>query len=106
MKLKIVVLPGDGIGPEVTIHAVSVLQTVADIYGYDFEFQAHPIGGAAIEQQGVPLPERTLSACLDCDAVLLGAVGSRKFDHCTGSMRPEAGLLARPGGSEAGRNLS
>jgi len=94
VKLKIVVLPGDGIGPEVTRHAVAVLQTVSDVCGYDFQFEFHRIGGAAIEQDGSPLPEGTLSACLDCDAVLLGAVGARKYDHCTGSMRPEAGLLA------------
>lgn len=94
MKLKIVVLPGDGIGPEVTRHGVAVLQTVSDVCGYHFQFEFHRIGGVAIEQDGSPLPERTLSACLDCDAVLLGAVGARKYDHCTGSMRPEAGLLA------------
>jgi 3-isopropylmalate dehydrogenase len=94
MKLKIVVLPGDGIGPEVTRHALAVLQTVSDVCGYDFQFEFYRIGGAAIEQDGCPLPERTLSACLDSDTVLLGAVGARKYDHCTGSMRPEAGLLA------------
>jgi len=94
MKLNIVVLPGDGIGPEVTRHAVAVLQTVSDVCGYDFQFEFERIGGVAIEQDGSPLPERTLSACLDCDAVLLGAVGARQYDHCTGSMRPEAGLLA------------
>ena len=94
MKLNIVVLPGDGIGPEVTRHAVAVLQTVSDVCGDDFRFEFHGIGGAAIEKDGSPLPERTLSACLDCDAVLLGAVGARKYDHCTGSMRPEARLLA------------
>ena len=94
MKLKIVVLPGDGIGPEVTRQAVAVLQTVSDVCGYDFQFEFHRIGGAAIEKDGSPLPERTLCACLDCDAVLLGAVGAPKYDHCTGSMRPEAGLLA------------
>lgn len=94
MKLRISVLPGDGIGPEVTRQAVAVLQTVSDVCGYDFRFESHPIGGAAIEQDGTPLPEATLAACLDSDAVLLGAVGSPKFDHCVGDMRPEAGLLA------------
>ena len=94
MKLRVVVLPGDGIGPEVTRHAVAVLQTVSDVCGYDFRFESHRIGGVAIEQDSSPLPERTLAACLESDAVLLGAVGARKYDHCTGEMRPEVGLLA------------
>ena len=94
MKLQITVLPGDGIGPEVTRHAVAVLTAIADVCGYDFRFNSQPIGGHAIEQFGTPLPERTLSACLDSDAVLLGAVGSPKFDGVSGEKRPEAGLLA------------
>lgn len=94
MKLMIVVLPGDGIGPEVTKHAVRVLQSVSDVCGYDFRFETQRIGGEAIEQDGKPLPERTLAACLEADAVLLGAVGSHKYDDTTGEMRPEAGLLA------------
>ncbi len=94
MKLQITVLPGDGIGPEVTKHAVAVLKATADVCGYDFRFQTHAIGGDALEKHGTPLPERTLSACLDCDAVLLGAVGSPRFDGTTGEKRPEAGLLA------------
>ena len=94
MKLRIVVLPGDGIGPEVTRQAVAVLQAVSDVCGYEFRFEQHRIGGVAIEQDGAPLPEKTLAACLEGDAVLLGAVGARKFDHLTGEKRPEAGLLA------------
>jgi len=94
MKLRIVVLPGDGIGPEVTKQAVAVLQTVSDVCGYEFRFESHRIGGAAIEQDGTPLPEKTLAACLEADAVLLGAVGAKKFDGLTGEKRPEAGLLA------------
>src|ERR1022692_1072542 len=94
MKLRIVVLPGDGIGPEVTKQAVAVLQTVSDVCGYEFRFESHRIGGAAIEQDGKPLPENTLAACLEADAVLLGAVGARKFDGLTGEQRPESGLLA------------
>ncbi len=93
MKLRIAVLPGDGIGPEVTRHAVAVLQSVSDVCGFDFRFNSYRIGGAAIEQDGTPLPERTLSACLESDAVLLGAVGTRKYDNCTCRMRPEVGLL-------------
>jgi 3-isopropylmalate dehydrogenase len=93
MKLRVTVLPGDGIGPEVTKQAVAVLQAVSDVSGYDFRFATHAIGGSAIEQYGRPLPEHTLAACLDSDAVLLGAVGSRKYDNLTGDKRPEAGLL-------------
>ena len=94
MKLFITVLPGDGIGPEVTKQAVAVLQTVSDVCGYEFRFEHHRIGGAAIEADGTPLPEKSLASCLESDAVLLGAVGARKFDGLTGEKRPEAGLLA------------
>lgn len=94
MKFRVVVLPGDGIGPEVTRQAVAVLQSVSEVCGYDFRFAEHSIGGAAIEEHGNPLPERTLSACLEADAVLLGAVGARKFENLSGEKRPEAGLLA------------
>jgi 3-isopropylmalate dehydrogenase len=94
VKLQITVLPGDGIGPEVTSHAVAVLKATAEVCGYDFSFQTHAIGGAALEQHGTPLPQRALAACLDSDAVLLGAVGSPKFDDVVGEKRPEAGLLA------------
>ena len=94
MIFRIVVLPGDGIGPEVTRPAVAVLQAVSDVCGYDFQFETHRIGGVAIETDGRPLPERTLSACLEADAVLLGAVGSPKYANATGELRPEVGLLA------------
>jgi 3-isopropylmalate dehydrogenase len=93
MKFRITVLPGDGIGPEVTAEAVRVLQTVGTIGGYTFEFQYHPIGGVAIRQFGSPLPRTTLDACLACDAVLLGAVGAPEFDKLAPNQRPEAGLL-------------
>ncbi len=93
MKLKITVLPGDGVGPEVTEQAVRVLQEVADENGHRFDFTEMPIGGVAIKTKGSPLPVDTLDACMDSDAVLLGAVGSPEFDHLTGSMRCEAGLL-------------
>jgi 3-isopropylmalate dehydrogenase len=68
VKLRVVALPGDGIGPEVTRQAVNVLQAVSDVSGYDFHFELHRIGGAAIEKDGTPLPERTLAACLEADA--------------------------------------
>jgi 3-isopropylmalate dehydrogenase len=93
MKLKVTVLPGDGIGPEVTAQAVRVLETIASISGYSFEFSEHLIGGAAIRAHGSPLPRPTLDACLNSDAVLLGAVGSPEYDRLPPHQRPEAGLL-------------
>jgi 3-isopropylmalate dehydrogenase len=94
MELKITVLPGDGIGPEVTREAVRVLRAVASSYGHDFVFDEQPVGGAAINECGSPLPSDTLEACLSSDAVLLGAVGAPEFDSLTPDKRPEAGLLA------------
>jgi 3-isopropylmalate dehydrogenase len=93
MRLKITVLPGDGIGPEVTAEAVRVLRAVADIYGHNFEFEEKLIGGASITQTGTPLPTSTLDACMEGDAVLLGAVGSPEHDRLAPGERPEAGLL-------------
>jgi 3-isopropylmalate dehydrogenase len=93
MRLRITVLPGDGIGPEVTAEAVRVLQTVAGIHGYKFEFAEHAIGGVAIREFGSPLPRPTLDACLASDAVLLGAVGAPEYDRLPANQRPEAGLL-------------
>src|ERR1051325_1054277 len=90
---KITILPGDGIGPEVTIEAVRVLQTIGAIRGFSFEFEEHAIGGVAIRQFGSPLPRATLDACQASDAVLLGAVGSPEFDRVPPNQRPEAGLL-------------
>jgi 3-isopropylmalate dehydrogenase len=92
-QLRILVLPGDGIGPEVTGQAIQVLRSVADLGGYEFEFQEMPIGGAAIRQQGSPLPTATLEAALESDAVLLGAVGGNEFNSLPPDKRPEAGLL-------------
>ena len=93
MKLRVTVLPGDGIGPEVTAEAVRVLQTVAGIHGYRFDFEEHAIGGVAIREFGSPLPRATLDACLASDAVLLGAVGAPEYDRLPANQRPEAGLL-------------
>src|SRR5215218_1677431 len=94
MNLDIKLLPGDGIGPEVTAEAVRVLRAVADLYGHRFEFREMPVGGAAIKAHGVPLPAQTLEACLSANAVLLGAVGSPEFEGLPPEARPEAGLLA------------
>lgn len=94
MKLKITVLPGDGIGPEVTREAVRVLHTVGAIHGHRFQFVEKDIGGVAIRQSGAALPKPTLDACLASDAVLLGAVGSPEFDSMPPNARPESGLLS------------
>ena len=91
--MRITVLPGDGIGPEVTAEAVKVLQTIADIQGFRLEFEEHLIGGTAIKESGSPLPRTTLDACLASDAVFLGAVGSPEYDRLPPHQRPEAGLL-------------
>ena len=92
-KLNILIVAGDGIGPEVTGEAVRVLQSVAEMGGYDFQFRHELIGGAAIDAQGTPLPKTTLDAALASDAVLLGAVGHNKFNALPPGERPEAGLL-------------
>ncbi|ARI77977.1 3-isopropylmalate dehydrogenase [Halobacillus mangrovi] len=93
MKKHIVLLPGDGIGPEVTKAAKRVLEAVAERYQHTFTFESQDIGGAAIDQQGSPLPENTVEACKKADAVFLGAVGGPKWDQLPGHMRPEKGLL-------------
>jgi 3-isopropylmalate dehydrogenase len=93
MLLKLTILPGDGIGPEVTGQAVLVLQTVADGFGHELQLQTKLIGGAALAAANDPLPPDTVKACLESSAVLLGAVGSPAFDHNPGHLRPEAGLL-------------
>ena len=94
MKATIAVLPGDGIGPEVTRAAVDVLKAVAQKDGgYHFAFAEHAIGGAAIDQFGEPLPAQTLAACKSADAVLLGAVGGPKWSDPNAKVRPEQGLL-------------
>ncbi len=93
MKLKILVTAGDGIGPEVTNEAVAVLREVAALGGHTLDISAKRIGGVAIVLDGSPLPAETLSAALDSDAVLLGAVGGNEFNSLPPDKRPEAGLL-------------
>jgi 3-isopropylmalate dehydrogenase len=94
MKARIVTLPGDGVGPEVTAAAVAVLEAVAAHYGHEFAFDEHLIGGAAIDATGEPLPASALEACKAADAVLLGAVGGPKWSDPNAPVRPEQGLLA------------
>src|ERR1700722_15095156 len=91
MLLTLTVLPGDGIGPEVTEQAVLVLQAVSDGFGHQLQLQHKLIGGAALTAVNDPLPPDTVLACLASRAVLLGAVGSPAFDHNPGHLRPEAG---------------
>jgi 3-isopropylmalate dehydrogenase len=93
MQIKITVLPGDGIGPEVTTEAVGVLEAVAGRFGHDLQLTTAKIGGVAINEFNDPLPEPTLAACLSSQAVLLGAVGHPAFDNHPTHLRPEAGLL-------------
>jgi 3-isopropylmalate dehydrogenase len=93
MLLKLTILPGDGIGPEVTEQAVGVLHAVAEGFGHQVQLQTKLIGGVALAAANDPLPADTVQACLASSAVLLGAVGSPAFDHNPGHLRPEAGLL-------------
>ena len=88
---KIVLLPGDGVGPEVIAATRSVLQIIGDFYDHNFQFSEHLIGGAGIDAAQNPLPQDTIDACLASDGVLLGAVGGPKWDGQT--LRPEQGLL-------------
>ena len=93
MKLRIAVLAGDGIGPEVTREAVRVLKVVTESCGHELSLQEGLIGGVAITAKGTPLPQETIDVCLASEAVLLGAVGDNKFNHLAPNKRPEAGLL-------------
>jgi 3-isopropylmalate dehydrogenase len=94
MKKTIALLAGDGIGPEVTRAAVSVLRETAHEFHHHFDFIEFPIGGAAIDTAGSPLPDATLDGCRNADAVFLGAVGGPKWDSLPVGKRPESGLLA------------
>lgn len=91
---KVAWLPGDGIGPEVTRETLRVLEAVASAHGFSVTAEEHPMGGAALDETGAPFPDATREACLESDAVLLGAVGGPKWDDTTGNKRPESGLLA------------
>ncbi len=99
MSYKIVVLPGDGVGPEVADAAMSVLVATSGVFDLSLEFDNHAFGGAAIDACENPLPTETMAACKVADAVFLGAVGGPKWDGA--ALRPEAGLL----GLRAGLNL-
>ena len=93
MKATFAILPGDGIGPEVTQQATRVLREVAQVFGHDFEMEEYAVGGCAIDAHGTPLPDHTLAACRAADAVFLGAIGGPKWDDPNAKVRPEQGLL-------------
>ncbi len=95
MQFKLAVLPGDGIGPEITAEAVKVLEAVGSRFGHDFSWQRGLLGGVAIDETEMALPDDTLKMCRRSDAVLLGAVGDPKWDNDPQArVRPEDGLLA------------
>ncbi len=91
--LKIAIIPGDGIGPEVVKQAVKVLKAVSTKYNHKFEIKEALLGGVAIDKTGVPLPQETIDICTASDSVILGAVGGPKWDLLPGNLRPETGLL-------------
>ena len=93
MLITVAILPGDGIGPEVTDQGVRVLETVAAAFGHEFNPIRKDIGGAALRSSKDPLPNDTLQTCLSSGAVLLGAVGGPSFDSFPAYLRPESGLL-------------
>ncbi|VVA19899.1 Hypothetical predicted protein [Prunus dulcis] len=101
----ITLLPGDGIGPEVISVARNVLNLAASIEGIEFKYQEVPVGGAALDLTGVPLPEETLLAAQQSDAVLLGAIGGYKWDKNEKHLKPETGLLKLREGLKVFANL-
>ena len=102
---RVVLLPGDGIGPEITAIARQLLDVVSQRHGFELVFEEQPMGGSAIDAAGEPLPAATLAACRAADAVLLAAIGSPRFDTLPREKRPESGLLALRAGMELFANL-
>lgn len=93
MEKKIVVLKGDGIGPEIVNEALKVLSKICEKFGHTFTYEEVDMGGCSIDKYGVPITDEGLEKCKNCDSVLLGAVGGPKWDGCDPSVRPEKGLL-------------
>jgi 3-isopropylmalate dehydrogenase len=93
MKIKITLLPGDGIGPEICKSAVNLITLIAERYNLSVEFSEQLIGGASIDEYGEPLTQQVLDECYDANAVLLGAVGGEKWENLVHHQKPEAGLL-------------
>ena len=102
---RVVLLPGDGIGPEITAVTRQLLDVVSERHGFQLDFDEQLIGGAAIDATGEPLPVTTLEACRSADAVLMAAIGSPRFDSLPREKRPESGLLALRSGLKLFANL-
>ena len=96
MDFKIALVPGDGIGPEVSCEAVKVLDTIGKKFGHTFAYETLDAGGCAIDKYGIPLPDETVEKCKNSDSVLLGAVGGPKWENISG-IRPEQALLGLRG---------
>jgi 3-isopropylmalate dehydrogenase len=105
MTQRVLVLAGDGVGPEITVEAEKVLDVLISDYGLDLQRQHGLVGGAAIDAEGVPLPDTTLAAARAADAVLLSAIGGPEWDGIERHLRPERGLLALRAGLGAFANL-
>ncbi|HEX2172697.1 MAG TPA: 3-isopropylmalate dehydrogenase [Dehalococcoidia bacterium] len=93
MQFKVAVLPGDGVGPEVTAEGVRTLEAIGERFGHQFEFRSGLVGGCAIDEQGTALPDETVKTCAWSDAVLFGAVGGPKWDDPQATVRPEQGII-------------
>ena len=104
-QYKIVLLPGDGIGPEITHVTKILLEHISLKYNFKLVFEEHLIGGTAIDKTGSPLPKSTLNACKESDAVLLAAIGNPRFDSYPREQRPETGLLELRSGLKLFANL-
>lgn len=94
MEFRIAVIPGDGIGVDVTKEAVRVLDRIGEVYGHTFKYEHRLVGGCCIDAHGVPIQQETLDICKECDAILFGAAGGPKWDHLERKDRPESGLAA------------
>ncbi len=105
MSKQILILPGDGIGPEIVDEAVKILACLRDEHGLDIDMDEALVGGAAIDATGGPLPEATLELAREADAILLGAVGGPKWEPLPYAVRPERGLLGLRGGLGLFANL-
>ena len=105
MTKKILVLPGDGIGPEIVAEAVKVLESLQTNHGLEIELDHGLVGGAAYDAAGSPLPDETLDKAKACDAILLGAVGGHKWETLDIAVRPEKGLLGLRANLELFSNL-
>ena len=105
MSKRVLILPGDGIGPEIVTEAEKVLNALVQKHGLELSTEHGLIGGSAVDEAGMPLPEETLAKGKQSDAILLGAVGGPKWDNIERSLRPERGLLAIRSGLDLYANL-